>query len=60
MYSDDGTYPSLHNQEGVVVGFHDVMGCTYMKVEFNLFTGKKFTGSLPTKNFTLVKKNKEK
>lgn len=55
-YIDDGSFPSLDQKEGTVVGIDTHLKIKYLKVEMNLHKNKKFIASLPYKKFIRIKK----
>ena len=56
IYNDDGSFPSLNNKIGTVVGQDTKVGVKYLLVDFVLYNGKTFRASIDKSRFKKVKK----
>ena len=56
IYNDDGSFPSLNNKTGIVVGQDTKVGVKYLLVDFVLYNGNTFRASIHKSRFKKVKK----
>lgn len=56
IYNDDGSFPSLNNKIGTVVGQDTKVGVKYLLVDFVLYNGNTFRASIHKSRFKKVKK----
>lgn len=56
IYNDDGSFPSLDNKIGTVVGQDIIIGVKYLLVDFVLYNGNTFRASIHKSRFKKVKK----
>lgn len=56
IYNDDGSYPSLNNKTGTVIGQGIKIGVKYLLVDFVLYNGNTYGASIHKSRFKKVKK----
>lgn len=56
IYNDDGSFPSLNNKIGIVIGKDTTIGVKYLLVDFVLYNGNTFRARIHKSRFKKVKK----